>query len=331
MKWLIIFILLWCSSGLNALPSKSEINITEWKVPWPDSRPRDPAIDSKGNVWFCGQVGNYIGVLNPTTGKFKRFELADNTNPHNLLVDSNDFIWYAGNRNNHIGLLNPKTGAIEQFIMPSDIAIDPHTLVFNSTEQLWFTAQWGNKVGFLSRQTKAIKLIGMPIAKARPYGIKVDHDDAAWIVLFGSNHIARIDPQTFAVELIELVDQQERPRRLEISQNNDIFYLDHSLGYLGRYQTNSKMIKRWLLPEAKNAKLYGSAIDNNDRVWLALTGMKPNKIIVFDSKSQQFIASRAVASGGGSIRYMYYHGESDSVWFGTDANTIGRARLKNND
>lgn len=311
-----------------AEPNDLLIDIKEWQVPWADSRPRDPAIDSLGNVWFCGQAGNYIARLNPNTAKFKRFELPDNTHPHNLIIDSKDIIWYAGNRNNHIGRLDPVTGDVQQIVMPGSVPIDPHTLVFNASQNIWFTAQWGNKVGFLNTKTLAVQLIDMPIASARPYGIKVDYDDVPWLVLFGSNKLASIDAQSFKVTMVDLIDVKERPRRLEISQNNDIYYLDHQLGYVGKYQPTKNKMQRWQIPEGKSAKLYGSAIDQNDRLWLALTGVKPNKITVFDTNTHTFIASAVVPSGAKSIRYMYYHQQTDSIWFGTDANTIGRATLK---
>ncbi|MEW6998119.1 lyase [Colwelliaceae bacterium BS250] len=323
----LLFCLLTFHSKTFAESNSVIIDIKEWQVPWTDSRPRDPAIDSQGNVWFCGQAGNYIARLNPETAKFKRFTLPDNTHPHNLIIDSKDNIWYAGNRNNSIGRLNPITADIEQIDMPGDKPIDPHTLVFNAEQNIWFTAQWGNKVGFLNTKTLKVKLIDMPILSARPYGIKVDYDDVPWSVLFGSNKLARVDPQTFKVTMVDLVDTEERPRRLEISQNNDIYYLDHQLGYVGKYQPAKNKLQRWHVPEGKNAKLYGSAIDQNDRLWLALTGVKPNKITVFDTNTHTFIASEAIPSGAKSIRYMYYHQQTDSVWFGTDANTIGRAKL----
>ena len=321
-----LFFLSFISLSTEQQYSKT-IDIKEWKVPWDKTRPRDPAVDSKGNVWFCGQAGNYIARLNPDTGEFKRFELADNTNPHNLIIDSNNNVWYAGNRNSHIGKLNSADGSIKTYTMPGDTPIDPHTLVFNSAENIWFTAQWGNKVGFLNTQTGDVSLITMPFDSSRPYGVKVDYDDIPWVVLFGSNKLAKIDPVNLSVEQIDLIDGAERPRRLEITQNNQVYYLDHSLGYLGSYNSSTKNINRWQLPEKQKAKLYGSAIDRNDRIWIALTGVSPNQIRVFDTNSKQFIANVEVPSGAGSIRYMYYHNASDEVWFGTDANTIGRVKL----
>ena len=113
MKPFILILSLFCTvcfANEPGEPTQANLDIQEWQVPWPNTRPRDPAVDSTGNVWFCGQGGNYIAVFNPKTKTFKRFELSANTHPHNLIIDSNDNVWYAGNGNNHIGKLNPKTG-----------------------------------------------------------------------------------------------------------------------------------------------------------------------------------------------------------------------------
>src|SRR6185437_5440130 len=39
--------------------ARAPLTVTEWKVPWEKTRPRDPYVDAKGRVWFVGQEGNY--------------------------------------------------------------------------------------------------------------------------------------------------------------------------------------------------------------------------------------------------------------------------------
>ncbi|MEJ2231667.1 MAG: hypothetical protein P8X46_10870, partial [Nitrospirales bacterium] len=40
--------------------SLKTVDITEWKVPWDQTRPRDPYVDQQHRVWFVGQGGDYI-------------------------------------------------------------------------------------------------------------------------------------------------------------------------------------------------------------------------------------------------------------------------------
>ena len=62
------------------------VDIKEWHVPYEDSRPRDPYIAPDGMVWFCGQAGAYIAVLDPSSGVFKKYDMEDNERPHNLMI-----------------------------------------------------------------------------------------------------------------------------------------------------------------------------------------------------------------------------------------------------
>ena len=121
--------------------AEDAIEITEWVVPWENTRPRDPYVDGQGRVLFVGQVGNYLAYLDPQTGRFKRYELDEGTGPHNLIVDDDGFVWYAGNRASHIGRLDPKTGELTKYKMPDPAAGDPHTLTFDANGDIWFTVQ----------------------------------------------------------------------------------------------------------------------------------------------------------------------------------------------
>jgi virginiamycin B lyase len=71
------------------------------------------------------------------------------------------------------------------------------------------------------------------------------------------------------------------------------------------------------------------AVDHRGRVWLAESGVRPNRLVAFDPKTRAFTDSASVQGGGenNTIRHMVFHAPTKSIWFGTDRNTIGRARL----
>jgi virginiamycin B lyase len=69
------------------------------------------------------------------------------------------------------------------------------------------------------------------------------------------------------------------------------------------------------------------AIDDRDRIWMVETGVQPNNFLGFDPQTKKFFATSPIASGGGSVRHMYFHAPTKEIWFGTDRGTIGRARL----
>lgn len=314
-------------------PPGSDVNdpdLTEWEVPWAESRPRDPFVGPDGRVWFVGQRTSYAAVLDPQTGEFEQCDL-DGAGPHNLIVDADGTVYYAGNRAVHIGKLDPETCEIEKIMMPDERAGDPHTLVWDANGDIWFTVQQGNFIGHLTKATGEVRLIQAPeveggrSSSSRPYGIKMDSKNRPWIVLFNTNKIAMADPATFELKIFDLPDERTRPRRLVIDSKDVIWYADYSRGYLGRLDPETGEVREWANPGGERSRPYGMAIDDDDRVWFVETGVDPNTFVGFDSETEEFISVVPVESGAGAIRHMYYDSKTRSIWFGTDANTVGRA------
>ena len=312
----------------------TDAKLDEWTVPWEGSRPRDPFRGPDGKVWFVGQNSHYAAFLDPETGEFTKYDLADGTGPHNLIVAQDGAVWYAGNRTTHIGRLDPETGDIERFPMPDEAARDPHTLVFDEEGDIWFTVQFGNFIGKLWTETGEVELIPVPQTEtprgpgtSRPYGIKMDSRNRPWVVLFNTNKIAMVDPATMELSTFELPDEGSRPRRLVIDSEDKIWYVDYRLGRLGRLDPETGDVEEWDNPSGSESRPYAMEIDGDDRVWFVETGVEPNKFVGFDPSTENFFSIVEVDSGGGAVRHMFYDHDENLIWFGTDTNTIGRATL----
>jgi virginiamycin B lyase len=308
-------------------PSSAAVEIREWPVPWQDSRPRDPYVDSSGRVWFVGQRSHYAAVLDPESGEFRRYELPAGAGPHNLIIDEDDVVWYAGNLVSNIGRLDPGTGEITTYPMPDRSIRDPHTLTFAPDGTIWFTAQQGNRVGHFDPESGQIRLIEVPTPSARPYGIVVDGDGRPWIVLFGTNKLATVDPATMTLSEIDLPRPDARPRRIALTPDGMIWYVDYAGGKLGRFDSGTREFREWDAPGGAGSHPYAMAADSSGRLWFVETGTQPNRFVGFDPSAEAFTEPAPIASGGGSVRHMHYDHARGAIWFGTDTNTIGRAML----
>lgn len=331
MKSRVLFIsIVACMMWLPQSAISQTVEIREWLVPWDNSRPRDPFVDTSGLVWFVGQKGHYIANLRPETGEFNRYDLQPGTGPHNLIVaedGSSLSIWYAGNLKSHIGRLDPDRAVISKIMMPDSKARDPHTLVFDSAGDIWFTVQGGNFVGKLTTETSEVTLVAVPTKRSRPYGIVINSKDEPWVVEFGSHKLIRIDKDDLTLEEIELPNKKSRPRRLQITSDDNVWFVDYALGLLGRYEPDEEKFTEWPMPSGKKSKPYGMAVDKNDRLWIVETGVSPNRFIGFDTVSETFLGETEIPSGAGSVRHMHYFERAGEVWFGTDTNYIGRAKV----
>ena len=81
-----------------------------------------------------------------------------------------------------------------------DRGADPHTPLFDKNGMLWFTCRTGEHGGHARSKTGAIKLITMPTPRSLPYGMVFSSKGEPVIVLFGTNKVASIDPETMAVK-----------------------------------------------------------------------------------------------------------------------------------
>lgn len=310
--------------------SQVEVQIQEWQVPWPDSRPRDPYVAPDGDIWFVGQRSHYVAEFDPQNETFRKIDLEDGTGPHTVVVDASGNPWYAGNRANHIGKVNPETGEITIYMMPDDnSARDPHTIAFNGDGNFWFTSQGANSVGFFDVESGQPTIIPVQTQRARPYGIIMDQDmQRPWIALFGTNKLATVDPETMELTEITLPNQESRPRRLAQTSDGMIWYGDYSRGYVGRYNPEDESFREWVLPSEENSRPYAVTVDDQDRFWVVETGVSPNMFVGFDTQTQKFVSSTAIQSGGGTVRHMVFHQPTKAIWFGTDTNYLGRAVIQ---
>lgn len=323
---LVIFFAFLLAGSPSLADEKAPVTITEWKVPWQDTRPRDPYVDAEGRVWFVGQKGDYVARLDAASGEFKRYDLDPGTGPHTVIVDDRG-VWYAGNRARHIGLLNPDSGEITKIMMPGEGPGDVHTMDFTEAGDIWFTLQGANQIGHMEAGSREVTLYDVPTDYARPYGLLVADDNRPWATLFGSYKLARASADNGVTE-IDLPRQDARPRRLALTDDGMVWYVDYAQGYLGRYNPGTGEFSEWRTPAKKNSRPYGMGADHKGWLWFVETGVSPNRLVGFDPETETFTQPVDIESGGGTVRRMHFDAERKALWFGTDTNTIGRAVIE---
>jgi virginiamycin B lyase len=311
--------------ALLALTTAAPLAVQEWAVPW-EGRPRDPYVAPNGLVWFVGQAGNYIAHLDPKTGKFERYEIDDGTHPHNLVVAPDGMVWFTGNRNARLVKLEPKSRKLTTYRMPEGKADDPHTMVLDQAGNVWFTAQNAAAIGRRDAKSGEIRLWDMG-SGTRPYGIELDAKERPWVVLFGTNAIETIDPATMKERRFEL-PEGARPRRIAVTKDG-IWYGDYARGFLGRLDPATGKVTEFALPAGPSSLPYAMTSDDKGKIWLAETGVTPNRLVAFDPGVGRFTDSVATEGGNepNTVRHMVFYKPTREIWYGTDRNTVGRLKV----
>jgi virginiamycin B lyase len=290
-------------SGRPSTPARLDVKIREWDVPTKGAHPHDPAVAPDGSLWFTEQMVSKLGRLDPASGTFKEYPLkGKNDGPHGLVADRDGMIWYTGNFAAHIGKLDPRSGEVVQYKMPDARAEDPHTAVFDAQGTLWFTVQVGNMVGRLDPKTGKVDLQPVPTPNARPYGIQVNSKGVPFFCEFGTNKMAKIDPQTMQITEYPLA-QGARPRRMAITADDQVYFTDYEGGNLGRLDPRSGAVKMWPSPGGSGSNPYGIVAAPDGTLWYSESGVTPNTLIRFQPKTEEF-ARTTIPSGGGTVRNM---------------------------
>jgi len=281
------------------------VQIQEYEVPTPRSRPHDPALAPDGSLWYTGQGANKLGRLDPKTGEFREYPLKTrDSGPHGLVADKEGNIWFTAISGGYIGKLDPRTGEIIEYHAPEGAEIDPHTPVFDHNGILWFTNEQTNYIGRLDPKTGKMILTKSPTAHAVPYGIVVTQNNVPFFCEFGTNKLASIDQNTMKIREYALPAANARPRRIALAPDGTIYYTDFARGYLGHFDpAGGKLIKEWASPGGTESEPYGIAITNDGEVWYSESGVNPNTLVRFDPKSGSF-STKPIPSGGGVVRNM---------------------------
>lgn len=281
------------------------VQIKEYEVPTPHSRPHDPALAPDGSLWYTGQGANKLGRLDPATGQFKEYPLkTPGSGPHGLVADREGNIWFTAISGGYVGKLDPKTGDIAEYRPSNGTQIDPHTPVFDHDGVLWFTNEGTNYIGRLDPKTSQMTLTKSPTPHAVPYGIVITKDNAPFFCEFGTNKLATIDPRTMTVREYTLPAADARPRRIALAPDGTVYYTDYARGYLGHFDPAAgKLLKEWPSPGGTGSEPYGIAVTSDGEVWYSESGVNPNTLVRFDPKSESF-SSEPIPSGGGVVRNM---------------------------
>ena len=152
-----------------------------------------------------------------------------------------------------------------------------------------------------------------------------DSKGTLFVVQFGTNSIAAVDPATLAIREYKLPDPAARPRRIAITSNDIVWYTDYARGYLGRLDPATGNVSEWPSPSGPKSEPYGiSAID--DVIWYSESGTTPNTVVRFDPRTGKF-QSWAIRGGGNIVRNTSVTKDGNFVLANSLVNTVTLVRI----
>ena len=193
--------------GLNHVCSYGQI--TEYR-PSDGTRidPHTPVLDHDGVLWLTNEETNFIGRLDPKTGKMTLARVpTPHAVPYGIVVLPSNTPFFCEFGTNKLASIDPKTMAIHEYSLPNAGA-HPRRLALAPDGSIFYTDYARGYLGhFDPRQGKLLKEWPSPGgSQSEPYGIAITNDGVVWYSESGvlPNTLIRFDPksETFSREEI---------------------------------------------------------------------------------------------------------------------------------
>ncbi|MEQ9561503.1 MAG: hypothetical protein RLN69_03205, partial [Woeseiaceae bacterium] len=225
---------------------------------------------SDGHIFLTPSMQRELIEFDPDSGEFFHYPMDEGFYPHTIRADSHDRIWFTLALSSQVAMFDRVTKEFTYFDLP------PRSLRERVT--LWIV-KWRLGSGRVSSPPDYDwETSGFPM----PYGIDISPvDGSVWVARLYADDIARIDPQTGDVDMIET--PFDAPRRLRIDAEGNVWMVGFSGGLIAKYDPAAKEFSEYPLPVISETPYALNVDRKRGVVWV--NGNQSDTIMSFDIES----------------------------------------------
>jgi virginiamycin B lyase len=278
----------------------TKVIITEYDLPRPEALPHDAIADAQGMVWYSDFGSQFLGKLNPKTGKIVEnpVPLMDPTAPKGALdigLDSEGKVWMGMMYQGVIARFDPKSEKFESWKSPKfgkgDAArtamVTPTR--FNVDGKVWVGADEEYQVDIKTGQWTAIDYKrdipkDSPLAKLNfgSYGVGVDSKNNFYGMNLGGEFVTKVDAKTLKATPFRTPTPNSGPRRGHMDDQDRLWFGEFRGNKLGMFDTKTEKFTEYPLPTAWTNP-YDAILDNAGYAWTG--GMSNDHIVRVNIKN----------------------------------------------
>jgi streptogramin lyase len=275
--------------------------ITEYDLPRKLAMPHDVIVDADGMVWYSDFADQFIGRLDPKTGKVTDFPIPELKKGFplgtlELQSDKDQNLWVSLMYQGGVAKFDRKTEKFTVYPVPKEwqgnhtqqSMVSPSNS--NVDGKVWTNNQDNHAIYRLDVATGQYENLGefkIPgeNRSINAYGIPSDSQNNLYLLEFGANNIGRIDAKTKEFKVFSTVTQGSRPRRGRFDDQDHLWFAEYGANGIGMLDPKSGKIQEWRLPIPWSAP-YHVVPDKNGEVWAG--SMWTDRVTRLDPKTSQF-------------------------------------------
>lgn len=240
--------------------------------------PHSIQVAPDGALWITLALGNQLARFDPETEQWTTHALRWGYYPHTLRIDARGRVWYTIAASNHLGVFDPATGENRELRLPSQNATQE--AVLRALPVILWIGRHVDIRGFAGESGDGVTV---PI----PYGIDIAPDGGVWFSQLNAHRIGRVDPDSFAIEVIET--PFPAPRRLRFDSQGQLWIPSFSGNLVARFDPATRAFQSYPLPiEPLGSEVpYALHVERKtDTVWIC--GTNSDSLIRFEPKRERF-------------------------------------------
>jgi len=272
----------------------TKVIITEYDLPRPEAMPHDAVIDQQGMVWYSDFGSQYLGKLDPKTGKTVEYPipLMDPNEPRGSLdinFDPSGYVWIGQMYQGVIARFDPKTQEFKTWKMPDfgkgDLArtamVTPVHVDVDG--KVWVGANDEYQVDVKSGKWVTVDYEqglpkDSPLAKLNlgSYGVAADSRNNFYGMNLAGTFITKVDAETMKVTRFATPTPNSGPRRGHVDSQDRLWFGEYRGNNIGMFDTKTEQFKEYAVPTPWTNP-YDAVLDNAGYAWAG--GMSNDHIV----------------------------------------------------
>ncbi len=282
----------------------TQVIYTTYDLARPDAAPHDIAFDADGNVWYSDFTTQYIGKLDPKTGKVKDYEIplhrANGIAQGGLQIDIDPEgkVWFGNMEQIQVVRFDPVTEKVMNMYRPIPVegAGDARTTMIDPSGMgvdgnVWFNvaaAEEGVKGrGAWRLHVASGKLTQVTYPKdsldAMAYDVVADSSNNLWGMRINSPYLWTTDAKELQTEFFPVPEDRTGCRRGHMDNQNRLWCGDYAGNGIVMFNTKTRKFEgNWTMP-MMYTKPYAAHYDDKSYVWAG--GMESDLVIRLNPQS----------------------------------------------
>lgn len=229
--------------------------------------------NTDGNIFITPSMQQALLEFDIKTKEFIRHEMPEGFYPHTIRTDQQDRIWFTMAVSNQVAMFDRKTKQFTLYDLPARSFMEWVTI--KAMPLIFMFDPENRPQPDPTRETR-----GLPM----PYGIDVDSNGIVYVARLYANDIARIDPESGEIKMIDF--PAKGPRRLRVDANDNVWVVAFQDSLLVKYDPVADKFTQYELPVV-NEIPYALNVDRKRNVvWV--NGNQSDTILAFDISTESW-------------------------------------------